>query len=222
MQQRFGMRFDPLTEIVPLLGSKEGISHLAFAYLEPGKRRRSSPSRATTRTRAARCSRAARRTATRCGRARTSSSSSTRSRDDVLRRARHPVPQLSEQSDGGHRARASISSASCAVPRARHPARVRQRVLRARVRRLRAAEHLRDRRRARRGDRVPLDVEDVQHDGLALRLGRGEARDRRRAGQGEVVRRHGTVHGGAGGGGRGARELRRLRAAQRRRVPGAA
>lgn len=37
MQKRFGMRFDPFTEIVPLLGSKEGISHLAFAYLEPGK-----------------------------------------------------------------------------------------------------------------------------------------------------------------------------------------
>ena len=37
MQKRFGMRFDPLTEVVPLLGSKEGISHLAFAYLEPGK-----------------------------------------------------------------------------------------------------------------------------------------------------------------------------------------
>jgi LL-diaminopimelate aminotransferase len=30
------VRFDPLTEVVPLLGSKEGISHLAFAYLEPG------------------------------------------------------------------------------------------------------------------------------------------------------------------------------------------
>ena len=37
MQKRFGMRFDPITEIVPLIGSKEGISHLAFAYLEPGK-----------------------------------------------------------------------------------------------------------------------------------------------------------------------------------------
>ena len=37
MEKRFGMRFDPLTEIVPLLGSKEGISHLAFAYLEPGR-----------------------------------------------------------------------------------------------------------------------------------------------------------------------------------------
>jgi LL-diaminopimelate aminotransferase len=36
MQQRFGVRFDPMTEIVPLIGSKEGISHLALAYLEPG------------------------------------------------------------------------------------------------------------------------------------------------------------------------------------------
>src|SRR3954471_13873258 len=36
MQKRFGLRFDPLTEIVPLIGSKEGISHLALAYMEPG------------------------------------------------------------------------------------------------------------------------------------------------------------------------------------------
>jgi LL-diaminopimelate aminotransferase len=36
MQRRFGVTFDPFTEVVPLLGSKEGISHLAFAYLEPG------------------------------------------------------------------------------------------------------------------------------------------------------------------------------------------
>jgi LL-diaminopimelate aminotransferase len=36
MQKRFGVRFDPFTEVVPLLGSKEGISHLAFAYVEPG------------------------------------------------------------------------------------------------------------------------------------------------------------------------------------------
>ena len=36
MQRRFGQRFDPMTEVVPLLGSKEGISHLAFAYLDRG------------------------------------------------------------------------------------------------------------------------------------------------------------------------------------------
>jgi LL-diaminopimelate aminotransferase len=37
MQKRFGLRFDPLKEIVPLIGSKEGISHLALAYMEPGR-----------------------------------------------------------------------------------------------------------------------------------------------------------------------------------------
>ncbi|HVZ77580.1 MAG TPA: aminotransferase class I/II-fold pyridoxal phosphate-dependent enzyme [Gemmatimonadaceae bacterium] len=37
MHKRFGMKFDPMTEIVPLLGSKEGISHLALAYVEPGQ-----------------------------------------------------------------------------------------------------------------------------------------------------------------------------------------
>lgn len=36
MVKRFGQRFDPFTEIVPLIGSKEGISHLALAYAEPG------------------------------------------------------------------------------------------------------------------------------------------------------------------------------------------
>jgi len=36
MEKRFGQKFDPLTELVPLIGSKEGISHLALAYLEPG------------------------------------------------------------------------------------------------------------------------------------------------------------------------------------------
>lgn len=36
MKRRFSVTCDPMTEIVPLVGSKEGISHLAFAYLEPG------------------------------------------------------------------------------------------------------------------------------------------------------------------------------------------
>ncbi|MBL0173008.1 MAG: aminotransferase class I/II-fold pyridoxal phosphate-dependent enzyme [Gemmatimonadaceae bacterium] len=36
MAQRFGQRFDPMTEIVPLLGSKEGLAHVAFAYVGPG------------------------------------------------------------------------------------------------------------------------------------------------------------------------------------------
>jgi LL-diaminopimelate aminotransferase len=36
MKQRFGLLFEPLTEIVPLIGSKEGIANLAFAYLQKG------------------------------------------------------------------------------------------------------------------------------------------------------------------------------------------
>ena len=36
MQRRFGQRFDPLTEIVPLIGSKEGIAHIAFGFLQSG------------------------------------------------------------------------------------------------------------------------------------------------------------------------------------------
>jgi LL-diaminopimelate aminotransferase len=37
MRKRFGVEFDAFTEIVPLIGSKEGIAHLAFAYIEPGR-----------------------------------------------------------------------------------------------------------------------------------------------------------------------------------------
>ena len=36
MQRRFGVSFDPVREIVPLLGSKEGISHIALAFVSKG------------------------------------------------------------------------------------------------------------------------------------------------------------------------------------------
>ena len=36
MERRFGQRFDPMTEIMPLIGSKEGIAHIAFAFLQRG------------------------------------------------------------------------------------------------------------------------------------------------------------------------------------------
>jgi len=36
MKKRFGHDFDPLAEIVPLIGSKEGLAHLEFAYLQKG------------------------------------------------------------------------------------------------------------------------------------------------------------------------------------------
>jgi len=34
--RRFGVKLDPRTEVVSLLGSKEGIAHISFAYLDPG------------------------------------------------------------------------------------------------------------------------------------------------------------------------------------------
>src|SRR5690606_40298401 len=36
MAQRFGVELDPYRELLPLIGSKEGIAHLAFAYVSPG------------------------------------------------------------------------------------------------------------------------------------------------------------------------------------------
>jgi LL-diaminopimelate aminotransferase len=36
MRRRFGVTLDPVTEVHPLLGSKEGIAHLAMAVLNPG------------------------------------------------------------------------------------------------------------------------------------------------------------------------------------------
>ena len=36
MHTRFGHTFDPLHEIIPLIGSKEGLAHLAFAYVQRG------------------------------------------------------------------------------------------------------------------------------------------------------------------------------------------
>lgn len=36
MQKRFGVALDPFKEIIPLVGSKEGIAHLAFCFVEPG------------------------------------------------------------------------------------------------------------------------------------------------------------------------------------------
>ena len=36
LKRRFGLTVDPFTEVHPLLGSKEGIAHLAMAVLDPG------------------------------------------------------------------------------------------------------------------------------------------------------------------------------------------
>jgi LL-diaminopimelate aminotransferase len=36
MKKRFGVTFDPASEILPLIGSKEGIAHLPLAWIDPG------------------------------------------------------------------------------------------------------------------------------------------------------------------------------------------
>jgi len=36
MDVRFGVDVDPWTEVLPLIGSKDGLAHLPFAYIEPG------------------------------------------------------------------------------------------------------------------------------------------------------------------------------------------
>jgi LL-diaminopimelate aminotransferase len=36
VERRFGFRFDPVTETLPLIGSKEGLSHLPVAVINPG------------------------------------------------------------------------------------------------------------------------------------------------------------------------------------------
>ena len=35
-QQRFDVTLDPATEVLPLIGSKEGIGHIAFCFIDPG------------------------------------------------------------------------------------------------------------------------------------------------------------------------------------------
>ncbi|MDO8691791.1 MAG: LL-diaminopimelate aminotransferase [Dehalococcoidia bacterium] len=35
-EKRFGLSFDPDTEVLPLIGSKEGIGHIAFCFIDPG------------------------------------------------------------------------------------------------------------------------------------------------------------------------------------------
>ncbi len=37
VHRRFGHRFDPVTEVLPLIGSKDGLAHLPFAFVNPGE-----------------------------------------------------------------------------------------------------------------------------------------------------------------------------------------
>ncbi|MDX1976471.1 MAG: aminotransferase class I/II-fold pyridoxal phosphate-dependent enzyme, partial [Pseudanabaenaceae cyanobacterium bins.68] len=35
-ERRYGVHLDPNSEVLPLIGSKEGLNNLAFAYINPG------------------------------------------------------------------------------------------------------------------------------------------------------------------------------------------
>ncbi|MSR01766.1 MAG: aminotransferase class I/II-fold pyridoxal phosphate-dependent enzyme [Gemmatimonadetes bacterium] len=37
VHRRFGHQFDPTTEVLPLIGSKDGLAHLPFAFVNPGE-----------------------------------------------------------------------------------------------------------------------------------------------------------------------------------------
>jgi hypothetical protein len=196
MAMRFGQRFDPISEIVPLIGSKEGIAHIAFAYLGRG---------------------------------------------DV---AIVPEPAYQAYLGGtllSHatpyiyplRPRTSFLVELDEIPRETLD---RTRVLylnypnnptaaiapRDYLERVVRTCRERDIRGARCCDRVPLALQDVQHDGLALRLVGREARNLGGAVEGQDVRRHGDVHGNSGRRRRGDRELEGIRSTQRRDLQGAA
>ncbi|MGH7574139.1 MAG: aminotransferase class I/II-fold pyridoxal phosphate-dependent enzyme, partial [Longimicrobiales bacterium] len=36
MAKRFGVTLDPFREVLPIIGSKDGIAHVAFCFVEPG------------------------------------------------------------------------------------------------------------------------------------------------------------------------------------------
>ncbi|NOT08824.1 MAG: aminotransferase class I/II-fold pyridoxal phosphate-dependent enzyme [Gemmatimonadales bacterium] len=37
LERRFGQRMDPATDVLPLIGSKEGLAHLPYAFVNPGE-----------------------------------------------------------------------------------------------------------------------------------------------------------------------------------------
>ena len=156
--RRFGAALDPDTEVVPTLGSKEAIFHLA-QVVGPATR---SPSRrpATRCSSAARCSPAARSSSCRCSPSAASCPTSTRVPD--WDDARDPVAQLPEQPDGARPPRSSFYERAAALAREHDfVARVRRGVLRDLLRR-RAARA----RRSQLADRTNVVV--VQHAVQAL------------------------------------------------------
>ena len=155
---------------LPLIGSKEGLSHLPFAVVNPGDvddRARAGlpglPRRLAPRRRRAvhRAAAAGERLPARPGagsrRRCCGGPSWCSSTIPTIRRPRWRTPEYLERTVAD-------------LPAARDPAGLRQRLLRSHLRRLPRAEHLRDPGRARGGARVLLAVQELLDDRLAARL----------------------------------------------------
>ena len=166
---RFGVELDPETEVQPLIGSKEGIGHIALAFVDPGDEalipdpgypvyggRRGSPA-------GRRCSLPSRADAgflPDLGRG--------AGRASGRRLLWLEVPEQPDRRGGGVD---DVREAVAFAPRARPAPAPRRRVLGDDLRRLRRAARAAGRGRQGRGGRVRLGVEDVQHDRLADRVG---------------------------------------------------
>ena len=195
-RDRFGVDLALDGEIVPVLGGKEGVSHVALIALDPGDLclapdpgyppYTSGPLFAGSEPyylplRGERLP--------------------ARPRLDPGRRprARQPaLPQLPEQPDRRDRARGLLRTRGRVRPRATTYRRPRQRVLGDLLRGLPRAELPRDARREGRRRRDLLALQGLEHDGLALRPDGGQRRDRRALPAAEDEHRLGHVRGDAG------------------------
>ena len=208
VERRFGIRFDPATETLPLLGSKEGLSHLPLAVVNPGDVVLVPEPGYQAYIGGAILSGADAAHLSRCGPNASSCSSWTTCRPTCSSGRSWCSSTIPTTRRPPSPTRSTSTRLVEQLPEARHPARLRQRLLRAHVRRLSGAEHLRDPGRARRGHRVLLPVQELLDDRLAHRLRGGTERTDRRAHAGQVVRRHRAVAGDPAGRGGGAGQLR--------------
>ena len=208
LEKRFAVRCDPATEVVSLIGSKEGIANMAVAFVDPATSC-SCPTRATRSTASAPRSTAAT-VYPMPLRAENGFLPDLKAIPEEIAQAREAhVDRLPQQPDRRPR-HAPVLRRRRRLRRAQqHHRRPRQRLRRDLLRRA-AAELPRHAGRARARHRVPLALEDLQHDGLARRLRRRQPRARRGPRQGQDQRRLRHLPGGAGG-----RRSRRSRATKR-------
>ena len=204
-QRRYGVEFDPETEAIVTIGSKEGIAHLALATLGRGDTvlvpNPSYPIHIYGPVIAGADIRSG---ADDAATSISSPSSSTRSGLSYPE-AEDADHQLSGEPDGAMRRAAVLREDRRARARARHLRRARPRLRRHLLRRLEGAVDHAGAGRARRRRRVLHDVEELQHGGLAHRLHGRQPRPRQRARAHQGLPRLRHVHADPGRGDRRAR-----------------